>query len=74
MAGGISVPRPGIESVPPAVEAWTTNHWTTREFPRIEFWKDPSGCAGGPAVPQDSRWLGLGGYVKEEWRGSIPEI
>ena len=28
---GILVPQPGIEPVPPAVEAWSLNHWTTRE-------------------------------------------
>ena len=32
-AGGILVPRPGIEPVPPTVEAWSPNHWTTREVP-----------------------------------------
>ena len=30
-AGGILVPRPGIEPAPPAVEAQSLNHWTTRE-------------------------------------------
>ena len=30
---GILAPRPGIEAGPPAVEAWSPNHWTTREFP-----------------------------------------
>ena len=28
----ILVPRPGIKPAPPAVEAWSPNHWTTREF------------------------------------------
>ena len=32
---GISVPQPGLEPMPPAVEAWSPNHWTTREFPDI---------------------------------------
>ena len=32
-ACGILVPWPGIEPVPPAVEAQSSNHWTTREFP-----------------------------------------
>ena len=27
------VPQPGIESMPPAVEAWSPNHWTAREVP-----------------------------------------
>ena len=29
----ILVPWPEIEPVPPAVEAWSPNHWTAREFP-----------------------------------------
>ena len=29
----ISVPWPGIEPLPLAVEAWSLNHWTTRKFP-----------------------------------------
>ena len=27
----------GIESMPPALEAWNLNHWTTREVPRSFF-------------------------------------
>ena len=39
MACGILVPRPGIKPMPPAVEAWSPNHWTAREFPStILFW------------------------------------
>ena len=34
-AYGISVPRPGIKPVPPAVEAWSPNYWTAREFPHL---------------------------------------
>ena len=29
----ILVPQPGIKPMPPAVEAWSLNHWTTREVP-----------------------------------------
>ena len=29
----ILVPWPGIESVFPAVEAWSPNYWTTKKFP-----------------------------------------
>lgn len=29
----ILVPSPGIELMPPALEAWGLNHWITREFP-----------------------------------------
>ena len=31
MACGIVVPQPGIEPVLLAVEAWSLDHWTTRE-------------------------------------------
>ena len=30
----ILVPRPRIEPVPPALGAWSLNHWTTREVPQ----------------------------------------
>ena len=36
-ACGILVSRPGIEPVPPAVEAWSPNHWTTKEFPLLDI-------------------------------------
>ena len=32
---GILVPPPGIEPTPPAVEAWSLNHWTAREVRRM---------------------------------------
>ena len=32
VACGIFVPGPGIEHEPPAVEAQSLNHWTTREL------------------------------------------
>ena len=32
----LSSPRPGIEPVPPELEAWSLNHWTTREVPVFE--------------------------------------
>ena len=32
-AFGILVPQPGIEPSPPALEAQSLNHWTTREVP-----------------------------------------
>ena len=31
MPCGISVPQPGIEPMPPALEAGNLNHWITRE-------------------------------------------
>ena len=33
MTCGILAPRPGIESMPPAVEVRSLNHWTVREVP-----------------------------------------
>ena len=36
-ACGILVPQPGIQPVPPAVEAQSPNPWTTREFPYLCF-------------------------------------
>ena len=33
------VPRPRIEPGPPALGAWSLNHWTTREVPVIWFLK-----------------------------------
>ena len=29
------LPQPGIKPMPPAVEAWSLNHWTTREVPTL---------------------------------------
>ena len=36
-ACGILVPQPGIEPVPPALEAQSLNHWTAREVPIVSF-------------------------------------
>ena len=36
-ACGILVPSPGIEPVPPALGAWSLNHWASREVPRYYF-------------------------------------
>ena len=38
-ACGILVPQPGIEPGPPALEAWSLNHWTAREVPHFCFRK-----------------------------------
>ena len=32
-ACGILVPQPGVEPMPPKVEAWSLSHWTAREVP-----------------------------------------
>ena len=39
MACGILAPQPGIKPAPLAVEAWSLNHWTTREVPLLPFSK-----------------------------------
>ena len=36
-ACGILHPQPWIEPMPPAVGAWSLNHWTTREVPKLDF-------------------------------------
>ena len=33
----VLVPQQGIELAPPAVEAQSLNHWTTKKVPRINF-------------------------------------
>ena len=30
---GPQFPEPGIEPMPPTVEAWSPNHWTSKEIP-----------------------------------------
>ena len=39
MAYGILVPCPGIEPAPPAMEAWSLNHWTTMQVSLFTFLK-----------------------------------
>ena len=36
-ACGFLVLQPGIEPVPPAVEVWSLNHWTTKESQDFVF-------------------------------------
>ena len=37
VVSGILVPQTGMEPIPPSVEAWNPNPWTTREFLRVTF-------------------------------------
>ena len=37
MACGILVPLPGMKPGPLAMEAWSPNHWTIREFPTLSI-------------------------------------
>ena len=39
MACGTSVPQPGIEPMPPALEGWALTPWTTEEVSSQYFWK-----------------------------------
>ena len=43
VACGILIPRPGIEHVPPSVEAQSLNHWTAREVLGSGCLKDKHG-------------------------------
>ena len=35
---GILVPRPGFKTTPSILEAWSLNHWTSREVLKSVFW------------------------------------
>ena len=37
MAYRLLLPSPGIEPAPPALEAWSLNHWTARKAPLSFF-------------------------------------
>ena len=39
-AYGILVPQPGTEPTPPALDAWSLNHWTARNFPKSIIFKN----------------------------------
>ena len=39
MACGVLVSSPGIEPVPPAMEVWSLNHWTTWEVTEVDILK-----------------------------------
>ena len=43
VACGILISQPGVKPMPPTVEAWNLNHWTTREVTHsnILAWKIP---------------------------------
>ena len=58
----ILVPCPGVEPVPTAVEAWSPNHQTAREFPKFTIFKCSvhsyevrSHCCVQPLPPSISR-------------------
>ena len=56
---GILVPQSGIEPLPPALEAWSLNHWTIRKVPVLElydmnFSSENTNCSVLVAVMSDS--------------------
>ena len=57
----ILVPRPGIKPMPPAVEAQSLHHCTTREVPGRTLFSEESMCKGpemGLVVPDEERKKG----------------
>ena len=56
MACKMLVPQPGMEPMPPAVEMWSLNHWTTREVPVVNFQTFPSSQKETP-VPFSYQYL-----------------
>ena len=56
----ILVPQSGIQLMPPTVEVWSPNHWTTREFPSVSLWnlhfcKARQNCGAGEDEDQISQ-------------------
>ena len=53
MACRIFVPWPEIEPVPPEEEAWSLNHWTTKEVPRTVLYlqKSCKDCSEDSHIP-----------------------
>ena len=59
VACGILVPQPGTKPAPPAVEAQSLNHWTTREVPRVTLGEQGSDVIRA-AGEKEKITLGLG--------------
>ena len=63
------LPQPGIEPVPPALEAWSPNHWTTREVRSWEIGgRQLFVCEGielkWETGPRDEDWESLWVWVR----------
>ena len=70
-ACGILVPPPGIEPVPPAVEAWSLNHWTAREVPgQGSFYVN---SFPNPTLSMGYRWVGWQSYLNNA-AFSLPKV
>ena len=48
---GILVSPSGMEPMPPALEAWSLTHWTTREVPCLLFSKRTPGLGEEDRIP-----------------------
>ena len=76
-ACGILIPWPGIEPIPPALEAWSLNHWTPGKSPSFSF-KSSNGWKQWTHNATSSTWhqrvLNLPGaplglqYTTKTWR------
>ena len=55
-SSGILVPQPRIKPTPVALEAWSLNHWTTREVPPLKTSEDHN----SRSPPTDSAYSNLG--------------
>ena len=64
----ILVPRPGIEPMPPAVEAGSLSHWTAREVPQMLIFKNRA--MGGVDTPCDAEMPRL---LPDAWT-SVPSV
>ena len=68
MACGVLVPQLGIKLTPPAVEACSPNHWTTRKVPPVLCWFLPLGAASCA----DTTTPGPGGSISHRPPSLLP--
>ena len=64
----ILVPQPGIEPLPPVMEAQSLSHWTSGDAPDISALSPPKGLRPGVSsdlCPQAGRQLSLGRRVRK---------
>ena len=64
VACGVLVPQPGIEPVPPALEAWSLSHWTSGEIPHFKLlslflWNTWAGTISNKNATIQGDWEGM---------------
>ena len=68
------VPQPDIKPVPLAVKAWSPNHWTASEFPRMMFHYSEASVSLTSAVPSATHILSFSFSAqttgKPNWEGN----